>query len=82
MVNSKKLNAWLASAIKTNNKNQRELARVQKKVKKPTCGKGWCGKHSELPTDIDWEKLPRTRFNTDKFDKGYNSAIQNAMLQL
>lgn len=84
MVNSKKTNAWLASAIKAANKNQREIARVQAKAvkSKPVGGKGWCGKHSELPTDIDWTKIPHTRFDEDKLVKGHNCAIQYVMMEM
>jgi len=84
MANSKHTNAWLASALKAAAKNQREVKRIQAKhTKQPiTCGKGWCGKHSELPTDVDWTKIPRTRFNEDKLVKGHNRAIQTVMMEL
>lgn len=84
MVNSKKTNAWLAAAMKAAAKNQREIARVQAKANKPkpVGGKGWCGKHSELATDIDWTKIPRTRFDEDKLVKGHNGAIQYVMLEM
>lgn len=42
--------------------------------------KGWCGKHSELATDIDWTKVPRGGyFDKTKRDRGCNAALISAM---
>lgn len=59
--------------------------KAQKKVavkKTFVMPKGWCGKHSELPTDIDWTKVPRGGyFDKTKRDRGNNANIVAAMVR-
>lgn len=63
-----------AAGVKTQKK-----AAVKKTFVMP---KGWCGKHSELPTDIDWTKVPRGGyFDKTKRDRGNNANIVAAMVR-
>lgn len=59
--------------------------KAQKKVtvkKTFAMPKGWCGKHSELPTDIDWTKVPRNgAFDAHKRDRGNNRPLAAAICQ-
>lgn len=59
--------------------------KAQKKVavkKTFAMPKGWCGKHSELPTDIDWTKVPRNgAFDARKRDRGNNRPLAAAICQ-
>lgn len=80
-----------------NNKNTAELrnlaknlkasaVKVRKSVAKcPKVGrvpKGWCGCHSELPTDTDWSKIRYGVFDAMKKDRGDNRAIVAAVAEM
>ncbi len=57
-------------------------ASVRKLGKIAGTTKGWCGKHSELPTDIDWTKVPRGgAFDAHKRDRGNNRPLAAAICQ-
>lgn len=49
--------------------------------KKVAVKTSWCGRHSELPTDIAWAKIPRGAFDTHKREKGNNRNLQAAICQ-
>ena len=59
--------------------------KAQKKVavkKTYSTPKGWFGMHSELPTDIDWTKVPRNgAFDAHKRDRGNNRPLAAAICQ-
>ena len=44
--------------------------------------KGWCGRHSGLPTDTKWEKVRYGVFDAVKRDRGDNRAVVAAIFQM
>lgn len=59
--------------------------KVQKSVvsrRKAYRVKGWCGRHSGLPTDTKWEKVHYGVFDAVKRDRGDNRAVVAAVFQM
>lgn len=64
-----------ASAVKV----RKSVANCPKVGRVP---KGWCGCHSDLPTDTKWEKIRYGVFDAMKRDRGDNRAVVAAVVQM
>ena len=87
MKNNIKITKFLAHEIKIANRRQKAINHIAKLQRKASAiVKPICGGHSELPTDVDWDKVysqTRTnRFYEDKLCKGQNACISEAMCNL
>lgn len=80
--------AKINASLKTLAREIKNAAGVKAPARKKITAKtystpnGWCGKHSELPTDIDWTKVPRNgAFDAHKRDRGNNRPLAAAICQ-
>ena len=75
-----------AAELRNLAKNLKAAAvKVQKSVvsnRKAYKVKGWCGRHSELPTDTNWKKIHYGVFDAMKRDRGDNRAVVAAVFQM
>ena len=86
----------LTRKVTMKNKNAAELHNLAKNLKaaavtvqksvvsrrKAYRVKGWCGRHSGLPTDTKWEKVHYGVFDAMKRDRGDNRAVVAAVFQM
>lgn len=86
MIKDKKATAFLTHTMKVAVRKQNEINHIQKLQRKAINAKrpAMCGRHSELPTDPDWEAIAMDRktmrFYDDKLCKGANRKFEQVIV--